>query len=704
MGRLGTILLAVGVLAALGFGVVGLILALRNDGSPTIPPATELTGEPVSSVPQRTVTVVEQFATQWYWGTGGPNDDPPMPRGNQFGEGDLFLDISTGDVHQFADGSWVFPAIGSLAGGRGVLGAGWYWGETTPRAAGLFPRGEGFESGDLYLNTRTGNVFEFVDDDWGVDPIGSLRAPSGIAGNRWYWGGGAPHETPPVARDEGFSVGDLYLNAGTGGVYEFAEAGWGDSPILTLIAPTDFRGNRWHWNLGDPRDVLPGALAVGVSERDLYMNTQNGAVYQFISGDWQLLSNLSIAVSGETVTREILHGGNGTQWYWGAGGPTHFAPDPHGEDIQDGDLYLDMTNGNVHVYAQDRWDANPLGSIMGPAGSDGSDGGGGSGGTGPQGPPGDRGPIGDKGPRGDQGPEGPQGAPGGPQGLQGERGEPGDKGLAGDKGSPGDRGPVGLQGARGLQGDRGLPGDKGMVGDKGATGDQGLIGLQGAQGTQGLPGARGQPGDKGQVGDQGLRGDRGLIGLQGAQGTQGLPGARGQPGDKGQVGDQGLRGDQGLIGLQGAQGTQGLPGARGQPGDKGQVGGQGATGDPGPGGGAKGDPGPQGPIGPQGTPGQMGLPGKTGPQGDAGPQGPTGPQGIAGRIGRPGKTGLQGDAGPPGNQWYHGAGDPTTNPPSARGSGFHVGDLYLDTTGCAIYDYLADAWNTTAILTFAACS
>ena len=619
-------MLAVGVLAGLGFGVVALILALRNDGSPTIPPATELTGEPVSSVPQHTVTVVEQFATQWYWGTGGPNDDPPMPRGDQFGEGDLFLDISTGDVHQFADGSWVFPAIGSLAGGRGVLGAGWYWGETTPRAAGLFPRGQGFVSGDLYLNTRTGNVFEFVDDDWGADPIGSLRAPSGIAGNRWYWGGGAPDETPPVARAEGFSVGDLYLNAGTGGVYDFAETGWGDSPILTLIAPTDFRGNRWHWNLGHPRDVLPGALAVGVSERDLYLDTQDGAVYQFISGDWQVLSNLSIAVRGETVTREILHGGNGTQWYWGAGSPTHFPPDPHGEEIQDGDLYLDMTNGNVHVYAGQRWDANPLGSIMGPSGGDGSDGGGSSGSVGP------RGPRGPQGPPGVPGPAGPQGEPGGPQGLPGERSEPGDKGPIGDQGHPGNQGLVGLTGAQGLQGERGLPGDKGPVGD------------------------------------QGLRGDQGLIGLQGAQGTQGLPGETGQPGEKGPVGDQG------------------------------------ATGDPGAGGGEKGDTGPPGPTGPQGIAGRIGLPGKTGPQGDAGPQGPPGPQGIAGRIGRPGKTGLQGDAGLPGNQWYHGAGDPTTNPPSARGSGFHVGDLYLDTAGCAIYDYLADAWNTTAILTFAACS
>ena len=87
-----------------------------------------------------------------------------------------------------------------------------------------------------------------------------------------------------------------------------------------------------------------------------------------------------------------------------------------------------------------------------------------------------------------------------------------------------------------------------------------------------------------------------------------------------------------------------------------------------------------------------------GPQGAAGPQGPQGEIGPQGATGATGAAGSTGAAGAPGNQWYHGAGDPTSNPPTARGGGFRTGDMYFDTSNYRIWSRNGSAWTQIASL------
>ena len=605
MGTRSAISIIVALMAVAGIAIAALLMAMNSSDGGADPTVSEQPAIPQATPLASVATAQQIFANQLYWGVTDPNDSFPEPRGDEFGESDLFLNVATGDVFELVGGQWAFPSVGSLTGPSGPWGTGWYWGNGAPGPGNVVSRGQGFQTGDLYLDATTGEIYGYAADGWPEMPLGSLRSPAGAPGNRWYWGQGAPIERPPAPREGGFVPGDLYLDIGSGEVYEHEVDAWGTSPIFALIQHSAGGLSRWRLGLGHPDSALTGRDELALEDGDLYLDANSGRIYRFWNEMWLLLPAAS-GSGGTGGTQPAASGPDGNRWYWGMRAPGQDGPVPIGAEFQSGDLFLNVANGNVHQFDGSQWDSVPLGSLQGPSGSDGSDGS-----------------------DGGRGPAGPSGAAQGPPGVPGQ---------------PGPQGPAGVRGPTGVEG---LPGEQGPVGAMGPRGEPGAPGPQGLRGEQGLVGSRGEQGSPGEQGPVGLRGQ------QGSSGNQGLLGLRGQQGSSGN------------------QGAEGPIGPRGDPGDKG------ATGDQGPAGGA---------VGPQG------------------PQGPPGERGEAGRIGRPGKTGLQGDSGVQGSQWYFGSSNPTDNPPGTRGSGFNVGDMYFDITGCGIYAYESAGWGASPIVTLSGCS
>jgi hypothetical protein len=83
------------------------------------------------------------------------------------------------------------------------------------------------QAGDLYLDTTTGSIFEFVAGAWvaegnvkGSPGAAGGPGPSGARGSLWSTGSG----TPSLTGSE--QAGDLYLDTATGNVYEVVAGTW----------------------------------------------------------------------------------------------------------------------------------------------------------------------------------------------------------------------------------------------------------------------------------------------------------------------------------------------------------------------------------------------------------------------------------------------------------------------------------------------
>lgn len=189
----------------------------------------------------------------------------------------------------------------------------------------------------------------------------------GQTGSIWYTGTGAPSDL--IGTDL-----DLYLNLSNGDVYEKASGTWG-APIINVMGPagTDGAdgadgqtGSVWRSGVGVPSD------AVG-TDLDFYLNTANGDVYQRSAGHYSVITNIKGAdgtngADGADGTNgtDGEDGRDGNQWFTGTGVPS----DGIGED---GDLYLNIANGDVYQKASGTWGAS-VANITGPAGADGADG------------------------------------------------------------------------------------------------------------------------------------------------------------------------------------------------------------------------------------------------------------------------------------------------------------------------------------------
>ena len=464
MGTRSAISIIVALMAVAGVAIAALLMAMNPSDGGADPTVSEQPAIPQATPLPSVATAQQIFANQLYWGVTDPNDSFPELRGDEFGESDLFLNVATGDVFGLVGGQWAFPPVGSLTGPSGPWGTGWYWGNGAPGPGNVVSRGQGFQTGDLYLDATTGQIYGHEANGWPEMPLGSLGSPAGAPGNRWYWGQGAPIERPPAPREGGFVPGDLYLDIGSGEVYEHEGDAWGTSPIFALIQHSAAGLSRWRLGLGHPDSALTGRDELALEDGDLYLDANSGRIYRFWNEMWLLLPAAS-GSGGTGGTQPAASGPDGNRWYWGMRAPGQDGPVPIGAEFQSGDLFLNVANGNVHQFDGSQWDSVPLGSLQGPSGSDGSDGS--DGGRGPAGPSGAA-----------QRPPGVPGPPGqpGPQGPAGVRGPTGVEGL------PGEQGPVGAMGPRGEPGAPGPPRIAWRAGTGGVTWATRVVGKSGAVG------------------------------------------------------------------------------------------------------------------------------------------------------------------------------------------------------------------------------
>jgi hypothetical protein len=123
----------------------------------------------------------------WATGVGAPSPD------NTQQSGDLYLDTATGNVYELVAGSWTLEGnvegprgsagASGVPGAAGAMGPAGATGATGPRGS-LWTTGVGApslhdsqQSGDLYLDTATGNVYELVAGSWTLEE--NIEGPAG---------------------------------------------------------------------------------------------------------------------------------------------------------------------------------------------------------------------------------------------------------------------------------------------------------------------------------------------------------------------------------------------------------------------------------------------------------------------------------------------------------------------------------------------
>ena len=108
-------------------------------------------------------------------------------------------------------------------------------------AATLFPGSAGPESGLSSSVAPSPSPSPTATAVAGVASGGRFGGASGAAvdaGSGWYIGQGSPAENPPTPASGSFQEGTLYLDIGTGNVYQFENGQWGAEPVASIAGPT----------------------------------------------------------------------------------------------------------------------------------------------------------------------------------------------------------------------------------------------------------------------------------------------------------------------------------------------------------------------------------------------------------------------------------------------------------------------------------
>ena len=114
MGTRSAISIIVALMAVAGIAIAALLMAMNSSDGGADPTVSEQPAIPQATPLASVATAQQIFANQLYWGVTDPNDSFPEPRGDEFGESDLFLNVATGDVFELVGGQWAFPSVGSL--------------------------------------------------------------------------------------------------------------------------------------------------------------------------------------------------------------------------------------------------------------------------------------------------------------------------------------------------------------------------------------------------------------------------------------------------------------------------------------------------------------------------------------------------------------------------------------------------------------
>ena len=140
MGTRSAISIIVALMAVAGIAIAALLMAMNSSDGGADPTVSEQPAIPQATPLPSVATAQQIFANQLYWGVTDPNDSFPEPRGDEFGESDLFLNVATGDVLGLVGGQWAFPPVGSLTGPSGPWGTGWYWSNGAPGPGNVVSR------------------------------------------------------------------------------------------------------------------------------------------------------------------------------------------------------------------------------------------------------------------------------------------------------------------------------------------------------------------------------------------------------------------------------------------------------------------------------------------------------------------------------------------------------------------------------------
>lgn len=505
-------------------------------------------------------------------------------------------------------------------GQDGKDGSVWFNGIEDPTKTTI----EGAKQGDYYLNNDNGNYYYYDGSNWTSKGVlkgeAGAKGQNGTRGSKWFSDASAP-DSSSVTTDK--ALGDYYLDTMTGNYYEYDGAKWNKKGTLTggtsgetatVVGQKGEKGEdgtKWHNGDGDPK-----ALQIeNVKNGDLFLDNQSGKYYEYDGQTWNEKGTLKgeqgeVGPKGDTgaIGPQGPKGADGTGVTILGSYDSEDALNQAQPTGKAGDSYL--VQGNLYVWDGTKW--KNVGTIQGPKGDRGL-----QGETGPQGPQGLKGETGSQGPIGQTGPKGADGvsiksitqtttstADGGTNVItiatsdgksatfsvkNGTKGEKGDTGLTGSQGERGLQGPKGDKGATWFTGN-GLPSatikGQGVIGDyylnsvdgfvyrKDTNNDNGwvkttvdLTGPVGATGPTGLEGKAGKNGNRwlngsgtptstnpsGAItGDYFLQNSSGIYWQKQSDGEWKqlgvLKGATGETGAKGQDGATGPQGKAGVDG------------------------------------------------------------------------------------------------------------------------------------------------------------
>jgi len=175
------------------------------------------------STVERIVEVVEPFGS-WLTGEGAPSDDIGS-------NGDSYLDLLTGDVYKRNPNTWT--KVGNIKGDDGKQGSKILTGEGAPQA-------DVGNVGDLYFDTKTGDVYEKTADGW--KKIANLQGPSGPAGSKGPKGadgtGGTSGSGDSSGKDKPSKTGSSKVASKDGGDKKGSKALGGKLPKTATSLPT----------------------------------------------------------------------------------------------------------------------------------------------------------------------------------------------------------------------------------------------------------------------------------------------------------------------------------------------------------------------------------------------------------------------------------------------------------------------------------
>ena len=313
----------------------------------------------------------------WYTGSGEPAQNATLLADAK--AGDLYLDTVTNNVYKYADAVWT--KIGNLKGDKGDPGKDgttWHTGNGVPTISA--------NENDLYLDLSEGDIYKYTGGWAKIGNIKGVGGENGKDGATWYAGSGEPAQNATLLADA--KAGDLYLDTVTNNVYKYADAVWTKIGNLKGDKGDPGKdGTTWHTGNGVP--------TISANENDLYLDLDNGDVYQYTT-EWAKVGNIKgVGVPGDPGTPGTpgQNGADGSTWYTGRGTPAQNAALL--AEAKSGDLYLDAASNNVYKYTTE-W--TKIGNIEGEKGETGA--------------PGENGAPGANGTNGKDGADGEDGADG----------------------------------------------------------------------------------------------------------------------------------------------------------------------------------------------------------------------------------------------------------------------------------------------------